>query len=102
MNFDKGDIVIMQNANYHTWFNGAFGIVVEPLERRTGLDLSTGKRSESLCYKVKVLAEEGYVVQADVHQIRKMPPFDYYSEYESELDWLFEERMKGNFPVSDR
>ncbi len=94
MSFVKGELVILQNARYHTWFNGAFGIVVDLLALRSGLDRSTGKYVESWCYLVKALSEDGFVIQADMHQIRKLPPFDYYSEYESCLDWWFEEKLK--------
>ena len=94
MSFVKGEIVIMQNAGYHTWFNGALGIVVDLLTLRSGLDKNTGNWVASWCYKVKVLAEGGFIVQADLQQLRKLPPFDIHSEYESCLKWWFEEKIK--------
>ena len=94
MSFVKGEIVIMQNAGYHTWFNGTLGVVVDILGYRFGLDKNTGDQVASWCYKVKVLADNGAVVQAGLHQIRKLPPFDYHAEYELCLDEWFEEKQK--------
>jgi len=57
MNFVKGEIVIMQNARYHTWLDGTLGVVLELLALRSGLDKNIGKYVDTWNYTVKVLAE---------------------------------------------
>ena len=80
MSFEIDEVVVMRNAGYHTWLNGAFGVVISRLDMRTGKDLNTGESINSLCYRVNVLAEDGRVVQAEPHQLRKLPKLDIQQE----------------------
>lgn len=73
MNFEIGEIVIMRNATYHTWFNGEYGIIVGGLKVRSGFDYTAGKNVETNCYRVSVLARNGRLVQATHDQLKRLP-----------------------------
>lgn len=72
MTFKVGELVIMQNASYYTEWNGALGVIVSPLAPRTSMDLSSMQYRTNPSYRVKVLAQDGIVVDARPHQIRHL------------------------------
>ncbi len=72
MTFKVGELVIMQNASYYTEWNGALGVVVNPLALRTSMDLVTMRYRTSASYRVKVLADDGVIVDARPHQLRPL------------------------------
>jgi hypothetical protein len=72
MAFKVGELVIMQNASYYTEWNGALGVVVSPLALRTSMDLVTMRYRTSSSYRVKVLADDGVIVDARPHQLRPL------------------------------
>jgi len=72
MTFKVGELVIMQNASYYTEWNGALGVIVSPLAPRTSMDLLSMQYKTNASYRVKVLTEDGIVVDARPHQIRRL------------------------------
>jgi hypothetical protein len=72
MAYQVGELVIMQNASYYTEWNGALGVVVSPLALRTSMDLVTMRYRTSASYRVRVLADDGVVVDARPHQLRPL------------------------------
>jgi hypothetical protein len=72
MTFKVGELVIMQNASYYTEWNGALGVVVSPLALRTSMDLVTMRYRTSASYRVRVLADDGVIVDARPHQLRPL------------------------------
>jgi hypothetical protein len=72
MTIQVGDLVIMQNASYYTEWNGALGVVVSPLSLRTSMDLMHMQYFTSPSYRVKVLIQDGFIVDARPHQIRPL------------------------------
>ncbi len=72
MTFKVGELVIMQNASYYTEWNGALGVIVSPLAPRTSMDLVSMKYRTNPSYRVKVLTQDGIIVDARPHQIRRL------------------------------
>lgn len=72
MTFKVGELVIMQNASYYTEWNGALGVIVSPLAPRTSMDLVSMQYRTNPSYRVKVLAQDGIVVDARPDQIRRL------------------------------
>jgi hypothetical protein len=72
MTFKVGELVIMQNASYYIEWNGALGVIVSPLVPRTSMDLLSMQYRTNPSYRVKVLAQDGIVVDARPHQIRRL------------------------------
>ena len=72
MTFNVGELVIMQHASYYTEWNGALGVIVSPLAPRTSMDLLSMQYRTNASYRVKVLTQDGIVVDARPHQIRRL------------------------------
>ncbi len=72
MTFKVGELVIMQHASYYTEWNGALGVIVSPLAPRTSMDLLSMQYRTNASYRVKVLTQDGIVVDARPHQIRRL------------------------------
>ncbi len=70
--FSIGDLAILQNAVFHTEFDGTPAQVVGSLAWRSCVDLTSMRQRTLRCYQVRALTDpEGNVFNAEPHQLRR-------------------------------
>lgn len=72
MVFKVGELVIMQNASYYKEWNGHLGVVVGTLATRPSIDLLSMSLRTRQGYRVKILASDSMIVDAQPHQLRRL------------------------------
>ena len=72
MSIPVGELVILQNSDYFTEYDGQLGVIVGALHWRRVLDLRTMTRERRLRYSVRPLVPGGIVVASGEHQVRRL------------------------------
>jgi len=72
MSIPVGELVILQNSEYFTEYDGQLGVIVGPLRWRRVLDLRTMTRERLLRYSVRPLVPGAIVVSSGEHQVRRL------------------------------
>ena len=72
MSIPVGELVILQNSDYFTEYDGQLGVIVGTLRWRRVLDLGTMTRERRLRYLVRPLVPGGIRVASGEHQVRRL------------------------------